>query len=181
MDVSLLLVMILMILGAIVALSAKDLLSSAISLGVVGFGLVIAFLILKAPDLAIVQIVVETLTLVIFIYAIQRTSRADTEEGLGFKRLGLNLAGLLFLVFFMTGFAKAAAHLPEFGKPILRMAGYYLEQGLSATGAANLVTAVILDFRAYDTLGEATVLFAVAVGVLAVLRKAGLLSLGKEK
>jgi len=48
-----------------------------------------------------------------------------------------------------------------------------LNQGLSKTGAANLVTSVILDFRGYDTLGEATVLFTAVMGVIVVLRKIG--------
>ncbi|MFO7889451.1 MAG: hydrogen gas-evolving membrane-bound hydrogenase subunit E [bacterium] len=53
------------------------------------------------------------------------------------------------------------------------MAKIYIDQGLSLTGAGNLVAAVILDFRGYDTLGEATVLFTSVVGIMAVLRKSG--------
>ncbi|MHC5035303.1 MAG: hydrogen gas-evolving membrane-bound hydrogenase subunit E [Planctomycetota bacterium] len=41
------------------------------------------------------------------------------------------------------------------------------------TGATNLVTAVLLDFRAYDTLGEATVIFAAILGCYALLRTQG--------
>ena len=50
-----------MILGAIYAIHARDLLSAVIACGIVGYGLVICFLLLKAPDLAIVQIVVDTI------------------------------------------------------------------------------------------------------------------------
>ena len=46
----------------------------------------------------------------------------------------------------------------------------YLRDGLEKTGAANIVTAVLLDFRAYDTLGEASVLFCAVMGALAILR-----------
>jgi multisubunit Na+/H+ antiporter MnhB subunit len=55
------------------------------------------------------------------------------------------------------------------------MAGPYLlfDEMLLPTGASNRVTAVVLDFRGYDTLGEATVLFTAVAGVLAVLRKVG--------
>jgi len=49
----------------------------------------------------------------------------------------------------------------------------YLFQGLKETGAANLVSAIILDYRALDTLGEATILFTAVIGVLAVIRKIG--------
>jgi multisubunit Na+/H+ antiporter MnhB subunit len=47
----------------------------------------------------------------------------------------------------------------------------YVALGLEKTGAANIVTSILLDFRAYDTLGEATVLFCAILGALALLRK----------
>ena len=56
-----------MILGAIYAIHAKDILSAVITGGIVGYSLVICFLLLKAPDLAIVQIVVETITLILMV------------------------------------------------------------------------------------------------------------------
>ena len=46
----------------------------------------------------------------------------------------------------------------------------YVKDGLSKTGAANVVSSVILDFRAYDTLGEATVLFTSILGATVILR-----------
>ncbi len=167
------LLLILMILGAIIALEARDLLSAIISLGIVGFGLVLAFLILQAPDLAIVQIVIETLSLIILIAAILKTSKEDTTEVFGWKKACLWTGGLIFSVIFMVHINQVFKLLPEFGFPIMRMAGHYLELGLEKTGAANLVASVILDFRGYDTLGEATVLFTAVMGVIVVLRKIG--------
>jgi multisubunit Na+/H+ antiporter MnhB subunit len=55
----------------------------------------------------------------------------------------------------------------------MRVASDYIAYGLDRTGAANVVAAIILDFRGYDTLGEATVLFTAVVGVLTVVRRAG--------
>ena len=55
----------------------------------------------------------------------------------------------------------------------MAVAKRYLTEGVAKTGAVNLVTAVILDFRAYDTLGEATILFTSVMGVMAVLRRVG--------
>ena len=60
----------------------------------------------------------------------------------------------------------------------MKVAKVYLDQGLVKTGATNLVSAVILDYRAYDTLGEATILFAAVIGVLAVVRKVGRKKIG---
>jgi uncharacterized MnhB-related membrane protein len=68
-----------MIIGAIYALHAKDLLSAVIAMGIVGYGLVICFLLLKAPDLAIVQIVVETITLVIMVAVVLDSTRDEIK------------------------------------------------------------------------------------------------------
>ena len=65
--------------------------------------------------------------------------------------------------------------LPSFGSPVFVEAAdaasqTYVRQGLKQTGAANLVASVILDYRAYDTLGEATVLFTSIIGATVILR-----------
>ncbi|PIY18497.1 MAG: hypothetical protein COZ15_00050, partial [Elusimicrobia bacterium CG_4_10_14_3_um_filter_49_12_50_7] len=54
----------LMILGSLIALESKDILSSVIAMGAVGFMLSAIFLILRAPDIAMVQVVIEILTLI---------------------------------------------------------------------------------------------------------------------
>ena len=61
--------LIFMIIGAIIAIEVKDLLSSVVAVGAVGLGLSIVFLVLKAPDVAITQLVVEILCLIILIRA----------------------------------------------------------------------------------------------------------------
>lgn len=171
---ALILLLVLMILGAIVALESKDLLSGIISLGIIGFALTVIFIVLQAPDLAIVQIIVETLTLVILIAAVLKTTRNDTSEETDTRKIFLWITGLVCITVFLLAAIKGLQYLPEFGSSTsLRMAKIYIDQGLVLTGASNLVAAVILDFRGYDTLGEATVLFTSVMGVIAVLRKVG--------
>ena len=165
--------LVLMILGAIIALESRDLLSGIISLGIIGFALTIIFLLLQAPDLAIVQIIVETLTLVILIAAILKTTREDTTEAFGFGKSLLWGLGLVVIAAFLLVTVNLLKYLPPFGSPVLRMAQPYIDLGLPQTGAANLVAAIILDFRGYDTLGEATVLFTAVAGTVAVLRSVG--------
>jgi len=55
----------------------------------------------------------------------------------------------------------------------MKMSQPYLERSFTDTGAPNAVTGVLLDIRAYDTLGEATVIFAAVIGAYAVLRHVG--------
>jgi len=159
-----------MIFAAVVAIEVKDLLSSVIAVGAVGFALCLAFLILKAPDLAITQLVVEILCLIILIRA---TIRRDLPLAIEGRWMFNTVSSLLFIAVFLFFAWKALRELPRFGYPLMEVAKKYLQEGTSATGAVNLVSAVILDFRAYDTLGEATVLFTSVIGIMAVLRRPG--------
>ena len=159
-----------MIIGAIIAIEMKDLLSAVIAVGAVGLGLSIVFLVLKAPDVAITQLVVEMLCLIILL-------RATLKKDLPFSTTGRWFLNTLitagFIVAFLFVAIRAFKDLPEFGYPIMRVANIYLKEGLIKTGASNLVSSVILDFRAYDTLGEATILFTAVIGVLAIVRRIG--------
>ncbi len=165
-------VLVLIIAAAIVAIETKDLLSAIIALGAVGFGVTLAFLYLQAPDLAIVQIVVEILTLVFMIAVILKTTRVDTTVEQAKEGFPV-IASLVFLFVLFGAALYALRDLPPFGQPLLRVASRYIQEGLREVGGANLVADVILDYRAYDTLGEATVLFTSVIGVLVVLRKVG--------
>ena len=159
-----------MIIGAVIAIEVKDLLSSVVTVGAVGLGLSIVFLILKAPDVAITQLVVEILALIILI-------RATLKKDLPFSTTGRWLLNTVITVIFigilLLVAVKCFKDLPVFGAPIMRVAGTYLKEGFASSGSANLVASVILDYRAYDTLGEATVLFTAVIGVLAVVRRVG--------
>ncbi len=161
--------------AGIVAVEIKDLLASAISLGIVGFSVAIMFILTQAPDLAIVQIVVEVLTVVIFVGVILKTTHIDTtlEDKLNVRDYLTKGIFALFGIFFLLFSILALKELPQFGMPIMKIASHYLVKGFEEIRAANQVAAVILDFRGYDTLGEATVLFTSVIGVLTILRKIG--------
>ncbi|MFZ5799766.1 MAG: hydrogen gas-evolving membrane-bound hydrogenase subunit E [Candidatus Omnitrophota bacterium] len=163
-------ILLLMIAAAVVAMEIEDLLSSIIALGAVGFGLTLEFLLLRAPDLAITQSVVEILALVILI-------RAAVNVGVHPKKIKSHPAYLIFALLFVGTFLffskKAIMQLPNFGEPLMKVGAQYIAEAVKRTGATNIVAAVILDFRGYDTLGEATILFTSVIGVLAVLRKTG--------
>lgn len=159
-----------MIAGAIIAVELKDLLSAVVAVGAVGLALSVAFLVLKAPDLAITQLVVEILCLVILVRA---TVTRDAVKRRSAKAFIGVLATLVFVALFLFFSFAPLKELPEFGYPSLRVSRTYLAEGMKETGATNLVGSVILDYRAYDTLGEATVLFTAVIGVLAVMRLIG--------
>lgn len=164
------LLLLFMIFAAVVAVEVEDLLSSVIAVGAVGLGLSLAFLILKAPDLAITQLVVEILCLIILIRATINKDLPLIRDGRWFFN---TVSTLLFIVFFLIFAYFAFKELPNFGTPIMRVAQQYIDLGLVKTGATNIVASIILDFRGYDTLGEATILFTAVMGVLTIIRRIG--------
>ncbi|MFH0913070.1 MAG: hydrogen gas-evolving membrane-bound hydrogenase subunit E [Candidatus Omnitrophota bacterium] len=167
------LLLLFMIFAAIAAVQIEDLLSSVIAMGAVGLGLSMAFLILKAPDLAITQLVVEILCLIILIRATIKKDLPLIRDG---RWVFNTISTLLFIGIFLVCAYFSFKDLPQFGQPLMRVAQEYIIRGMEKTGAANIVASIILDFRGYDTLGEATILFTAVIGVLAVIRKVGRIS-----
>ena len=162
--------------GAIIAVETKDLLSAVICVGAAGFGGSVMFLFLRAPDVAITQIVVEVLALVILI----RSTIARDKTFISGDRefFGMVVSVVVVFVIFLGGISVFRT-LPDFGNAAFTEAKgsdiiaskEYITESLEKTGAANIVSAIILDFRAYDTLGEATVLFTSIIGAVVILRK----------
>jgi multicomponent Na+:H+ antiporter subunit B len=162
--------LIFMIVGSIIAIETKNLLSSVISCGIVGAAVSIAFLMLGAPDIAITQVVVEILILVILIRATITIDNTAIEAHWDTFSV---VASLIFFGLFLVFAFVAVQDLPAFGHPSMRVSQQYLETGLQKTGAANIVSSIVLDFRGYDTLGEATVLFTSILGAFVILRRRG--------
>ena len=94
-----------------IAVELKDMLSSVIAVGAVGLGLSVAFLILKAPDLAMVQLVVEILVLIILIRA---TIKKDLPFSTSGRWLFNTFSTLVFIAVFLTFAYLALKDLPTF-------------------------------------------------------------------
>jgi multicomponent Na+:H+ antiporter subunit B len=75
----------------------------------------------------------------------------------------------------ISGLLIGVSESPKFGDPDNPAHNYvskrYIEKGVEEAGGVNIVTDIILDYRAFDTFGEATVLFTGAIAVLIILRK----------
>jgi multisubunit Na+/H+ antiporter MnhB subunit len=85
-------------------------------------------------------------------------------------RRSIGLVALAVIIIFL---ALAAINMRDFGVPTNSdMDDYFIYNSQKETGANNVVSAIVFDYRGYDTLGEATVLFAAVSGVLVSLRVA---------
>ena len=87
------------------------------------------------------------------------------------------LLSVLVALVLMTTLLAVILEMPAFGDPgapsFNEVSRRYLEQGVEETGAVNAVAGMILDYRAFDTFGESTVLFAASMSVILLLRRPG--------
>jgi len=112
-----------MLIGSLIAAETRDLLSSVISLGAVGFGTSVAFLLLGAPDLAITQVVVEILVLVVLVRVVitrkdetYATSRSTLAVGSVLLVLGV-LVAVMFWMLSEPG--EGSLRMRAFGDPLM--------------------------------------------------------------
>jgi multicomponent Na+:H+ antiporter subunit B len=156
------------IIASVAALEVKDVLSSVVSIGVVGLGVSICFLFLQAPDLAVVQFLFEIFALIILVKAFLGKNYHKEEPSVINNLLtGITVVVLAGIFFYSI---PVLALLPEFGSPLMSTSQYYLDNASRDTGAGNIVSAIILEYRAYDTLGELTILFTAILGTFTILR-----------
>ncbi len=83
------------------------------------------------------------------------------------KKIIFGIAFILFFSFMII----SAINMRPFGEPTFsEMDDYFIENAQEETGANNVVTSIVFDYRGFDTLGEATVLFTAVVGIVALFR-----------
>jgi multisubunit Na+/H+ antiporter MnhB subunit len=81
---------------------------------------------------------------------------------------------VVFTVFLFVGafLLLAVAQIRPFGAPVTPlMDNYFISHAQADVAANNVVTSIVFDYRGFDTLGEATVLFSAVLGVVALFRK----------
>jgi multicomponent Na+:H+ antiporter subunit B len=83
-----------------------------------------------------------------------------------------NIVAIILLIIVALGIGLSLEKVP-FGAPKTKAGARYIDQGIKDTGAANVVTSVVVNYRGFDTLGEVTVLFIAAIGLGAVLTGGG--------
>ncbi|MED9968073.1 MAG: hydrogen gas-evolving membrane-bound hydrogenase subunit E [Blautia sp.] len=104
----------------------------------------------------------------------QRVYDVEHNAKIRFFNRAYTVFSVLFCISLVFLLLTAVSHLPKFGQgnnPVNNeVSQRYIEKGLQETGAVNIVTGMILDYRAFDTLGESHVLFIATCTVLILLR-----------
>jgi multicomponent Na+:H+ antiporter subunit A len=154
----------LIIAAAVSATVARSNIAAVLSVGTVGYGVALLYALFGAPDLAMTQFAVETLTVVIFVLVFYqlRGGFGDLSGGLTKTRDALVAIAAGSLVTTLVLFIGASGTTS-------RLSGYFADTAPGLAHGRNVVNVILVDFRGFDTLGEITVLVTVAIGVGALL------------
>lgn len=152
--------------GALGAAVAQRRMAAVLLLGVVGYAVAGIYVVFGAPDLALTQLLVETLTIALFALVLVRLPRRFGRDPRSLARsVRVAVAGAV------GGFVFTAALLASSIEHDRTIADRYVELAPEA-GGRNVVNIVLTNFRAIDTLGEITVLAAAAIGISVLVRQA---------
>jgi multicomponent Na+:H+ antiporter subunit A len=154
--------------AAIATAAVRRRFAAVICVGAVGYGVAALFVIQGAPDLALTQVLVETLSVVIFVLVLRhlpdrfsrRRQPAHVRAGRIFMASVVGIATTLMLL--VAGGVRTAD----------RPAAEYLAQAKPIGGGSNVVNVILVDFRGLDTAGEITVLVVTALGVVGLISAA---------
>jgi multicomponent Na+:H+ antiporter subunit A len=146
--------------------------AAILALGVVGLGIAVLYFLYSAPDLAMTQILVETLTLVLFVLAFR--SLPLLKE---FSRRSIRIRDAIVSAVFGCVMCLLVLVAFQFQPGEAPISGFMSENSLLLANGRNVVNVILVDFRALDTLGEISVLAIAALGVLSMLKTRP----GKEK
>ncbi|AOW94940.1 Na+/H+ antiporter subunit A [Rhodococcus sp. WMMA185] len=153
-----------MVAAAIATTVMRNRLASAILVGLTGYGLGVLFALHGAPDLALTMFLVETVTLVIFVLVFRKMpAEVDERKSIGFKLPRALLAVAVGATITTIGAYAVNARNTTPIYERLPDAAYYLGEG------KNVVNVLLVDIRAWDTLGEISVLLVAATGVASLV------------
>ena len=157
-------VMVVLILVAFyIIITSKSRLTTLVSMGVLGYGIAIIFLFYGAPDVAMTQFLIETLTVVLFVLILHRLpSFIETKRFEGKIHIAVSVIfGLVmaYLLLMVTEFPLESD-----------LRTFYAQEAYPLGKGRNVVNVILVDFRQLDTMGEIAVLAIAAIGIFAMFK-----------
>ncbi|MFM2044642.1 MAG: Na(+)/H(+) antiporter subunit, partial [Pseudomonadota bacterium] len=163
-----------MVVGTVGTILAQSRLAAITALSVVGLSIALFFLVYGAPDVGITQLMVETLTVIIIVLVLaklptfRKGERSTTWERARNGALAVAAGGIVTAILLAVTAVPLPMDLPQ----------YFGEKSYVEAYGRNVVNVILVDFRAFDTLGEVTVVAIAGLGVLALLKAR--MSAGKD-
>ncbi|GIJ76310.1 multicomponent Na+:H+ antiporter subunit A [Micromonospora phaseoli] len=152
------------VVAAVMAACALRRLTAMILVGVAGYGIALMFILHGAPDLALTQFLVETVTIVMFVLVLRRLPVKFSERPIRASRRGRVAIGVAVgAVTAGMAYVAAGARVAE---PV---SVGFPDEAVSYGGGKNVVNVTLVDIRAWDTMGEIAVLVVAATGVASLI------------
>jgi len=158
------LIIAIMFFSAILSVVSRSVLGAVAALGMVGFGVALLFAFLSAPDLALTQFSIETLTVILLVLVVYKFPKMENylPVGLRIKDAVISILSGATLTVLILIFMHSPADT--------RISHYFLENSYILAHGRNVVNVILVDFRALDTMGEITVLALAVLGVYVLLK-----------
>ncbi|MEX2483248.1 MAG: hydrogen gas-evolving membrane-bound hydrogenase subunit E [Brumimicrobium sp.] len=155
---------IIMFLAILFTVFSKSRLSAVAGLGIVGYAMCFIFVFYGAPDLAMTQFTIDTLTVILFVLVIYRLPKyLRLSNPTNRIRDGIIATAFgTFLTFIIVEIMNET--------PIKNITDYYAENAYTLAKGKNIVNVILVDFRGFDTMIEIIVLSIAAIGVFALLK-----------
>ncbi len=142
--------------------------AAALMLGAVGYAMAGLYVAQGAPDLALTQFSIETLSTVLFVLVLRFLPRSWRHRAPAIAApMRIVVAGAVGVAVFVFALSASAAR-SDVDEP--SMSGVMIENSLPKGKGANVVNVILVDFRGWDTMGEITVLLVAAVGAVSLAR-----------
>lgn len=152
------------IISVIAAVTVRSRLAIVVALGVIGFGLALIYLMYGAPDLAMTQVLVETLTVILVALVLVHLPPLQKAEKAGSKLRDAIIALTVGGIF--TALTLTAITLPF----DMFISEQFAEWSYPAAHGRNIVNVILVDFRALDTMGEVVVVAVAGLAVYALVK-----------
>jgi len=166
-------VLLVALVAGLAVLRAPSHIAGVLVLSILGFMIAIFYILADAPDLALTQLLIETLVLVLFLLVLDKLPAfyGDPDRGRVVRDLGVS--AVVGVAVFLTVLSSSAAN------PTDVIAQFFLDRGgvpaehgpifVDYGGGANIVNVILVDFRAFDTLGEISVIGLAALAVITMI------------
>ncbi|MFC6717332.1 hydrogen gas-evolving membrane-bound hydrogenase subunit E [Natrialbaceae archaeon GCM10025810] len=158
------LVLLVAVLAGVAVSTSTSHIVGVLTLSILGFMVAIVYILASAPDLALTQLVVETLVLVLFLLVIE-----ELPEHYEIGPRGIVRDGALSLAVGVTAFVTVVVTTDARPPGTTEIARYYTEQAVPEGGGTNVVNVILVDFRGFDTLGELTVIALAAISIVTLI------------
>lgn len=153
-----------MFLSVLFVVGARSRLTAVVAMGVVGYAICLMFVIYSAPDLAMTQFSIDTLTVILFVLVLSSLPKYLSISDVKMKIID----GVLSLAF---GILIMLISLEVLSEPVNKdISNFYAENAYVMAHGKNVVNVILVDFRGADTMIEISVLTVAALGVFSLLK-----------